>query len=284
MPNSEFLEKVPLYKKFPFNFSIKRLVELEKVNINMYCIQCKDIRTFIMINNYRTWIKGTETSMVEFTKNIHFDKHLKIPEEGIFSWLEYLCASCNKFVRHFIIEMNTEKEYLRKAGQFPPWDISIEKEVDRSLGDFSFYYKNGLICESQGYGIGAFSYYRRMIEGIIDHLLDQIGELIPEEDSKEEYLNALEKTKKTTVTQEKIKLVFDLLPPILNPQEFNPLKTLHSILSEGLHHRTDDECLNDAELLRESTIFLIKAVIRNREETKEFTEKMRKLLKKKNKI
>ena len=279
MPNSEFLEKTPLYKKFPFKFSAKRLVELEKVSINMYCLPCKDNRTFIMINSYKTWIRGTETNMIEFTKGVHYNKHLKIPEGGILSWLEYLCASCNKFVRHFIIEINTENEYLRKVGQFPPWDISIEKEVDRSLGDFSSYYKNGLICESQGYGIGAFSYYRRMIEGIIDHLLDQIGELIPE-DNKEEYLIALEKTKRTIVTQEKIKLVFDLLPPILNPQEFNPLKTLHSILSEGLHQRTDEECLNDAELLREATIFLIKAVIRNREETKEFTEKMRKLLKK----
>ena len=48
----------------------------------------------------------------------------------------------------------------------------------------------GLVSESQGYGIGAFAYYRRIVEEIIDEMLKQIGDLISGVD-KERYAAAL---------------------------------------------------------------------------------------------
>jgi hypothetical protein len=90
--------------------------------------------------------------------------------------------------------------------------IDIRKVVpvyslEKTLGKHSKTFRKGLICESQGYGVGAFAYYRRITEEIIDELLASIADLI-EVDNKEQYLEALEKTKQTRVTQEKI----DLLP------------------------------------------------------------------------
>lgn len=137
-----------------------------------------------------------------------------------------------------------------------------------------------MVCESQGYGIGAYAYYRRIIESIIDSLLDSIADLIVEGE-KQRYLKALEKTKKTTIAQEKIDLVKDLLPEILRPDGMNPLNLLHTTLSEGLHAKTDDECLEIAGSIREILIFFVNRILQTKQTSKKFTTSMRKLLDKK---
>src|SRR5665647_904692 len=104
-----------------------------------------------------------------------------------------------------------------KIGQFPAWEIAGEPNVEKLLGKHAGYYKKGQVCESQGYGIGAFGYYRRIVEEVIDELLDEISELISG-DELAKYKEALVKTKATIVTAEKIELVKDLLPTILRPE------------------------------------------------------------------
>lgn len=137
-----------------------------------------------------------------------------------------------------------------------------------------------MVCESQGYGIGAYAYYRRIIEEIIDSLLDSIADLIPESE-KQQYLEALNKTKETIIAKGKIELVKDLLPEILRPDGMNPLNLLHSTLSEGLHAKTDEECLEIAGSIRDILVFLVNQILQTKESSKKFTTRMRKLLEKK---
>ncbi len=40
------------------------------------------------------------------------------------------------------------------------------------LGEHLKDYRKGLICENHSYGVGAYSYYRRIIENVIDDLLN----------------------------------------------------------------------------------------------------------------
>jgi len=137
----------------------------------------------------------------------------------------------------------------------------------------------GLICESQGYGIGAFGYYRRIVEEIIDELLQEVSDLLAEKEL-EAYQAALEETRQTTVTRDKINLVKDLLPPILRPKGMNPLSTLHSALSKGLHAESDEKCLEYAHIVREVPVFLVNQVAESRRSSREFTDSMKKLLEK----
>lgn len=108
-------------------------------------------------------------------------------------------------------------------------------------------------------------------------MLDEISALIPPEDEPA-YRKALAETKKTIVAQDKIALAKDLLPAILRPDNMNPLTLLHSILSEGLHGRNDQQCLEDAQSIREVLIFLVNQVLHSKESAKSFTTGMRKLL------
>lgn len=262
MLSKQFLEHSNLYQKFKIDVP-KYFEEFDEPTIHLYCEMCKSDQTF----------------------NLHepfYPKYQKFDHEsaGEIIYLDYICTGCKNFHRVFSVKVDENLDYLMKIGQYPPIDISIEKNISKALGEHKELYKKGLICESQGYGIGAYAYYRRIVELIIDELLDDIYELI-EEEGKSEYKEALDKTKQTTVTQTKIELVKDLLPSSLKPDGLNPLGTLHEILSEGIHSKPDEECIEFAEDIKTILIYLVSEVIRHKQESKMFTDKMHRLLEKK---
>jgi hypothetical protein len=260
MPNKEFLEQYPLYKKMKLQSLSWTTDGLDKATINMSCGICRSAQTFVMENQY--W---------EFTNISNTVVH-----ELVFR-LKYICVHCGVFHRFFIVRFNHDPSWIMKVGQYPAWDIAGHPNIEKFLGEHADYYKKGLICESQGYGIGAFGYYRRIVEDIIDQLLDEVSALLSGAELRK-YEEALKLTKTTRVTQEKIDLVKDLLPPILRPNDMNPLSVLHSSLSEGLHAQSDDECLESAAALREILVFLVDQVAASKESGRRFTDSMKKIL------
>lgn len=260
----EFLEEFSLFKKLSFTKVGGYFSQIEKVPINMSCPKCSSVQTFNMINEY--YYDGLD----------HTNSTL---ESKIFD-LRYVCQSCKLFERRFFIHFDNNLGIIYKIGQFPEWEIKIDKNVGKVLDKHLKSFRKGLVCESQGYGIGAFAYYRRITEDIIDELLDSISDLI-EEDNRSKYLEALEETKKTRVTQEKIVLIKDLLPSILKPGGMNPLGVLHSELSGGLHSESDEECLEKANHVKSILTFLINQVLKSKEEAKNFSDSMKFLLDKK---
>jgi len=259
MPNREFLEKYPLYRKFKMHLPA-RLMDLKKVAVHMDCPVCGSEQTFNMTNNYQEW-----------------DMAHGHPVKGCVVRAVYKCTSCNRFPRYFLLKFGSDQDYVMKVGQEPPIDITLDPTLKKALGSLAEYYKKGRISESQSYGIGAFGYYRRIVESFIDKLLTEIKDIIPEED-REPYLIALEKAKEKKVAADKISLVKDLLPPQLRPGGMNPLQILHDALSEGLHQESDERCTELAEQIREVLEFLAKQVAEIKTTSAKFTKGMRKLL------
>ena len=262
MPNSELLEKFPLYRKCKMDIPLY-LHNVPTPPIHMYCEACKSEQTFNIANKYSDDYGHGEVRLYG--------------EKDIVVRAVYLCSACRIFLRFFLVKLSVKGKYAMKVGQEPPYEIAIDKNLSKMLGRYEDYYKKGLICESQSYGIGAYAYFRRIAEEIIDELLESITDLI-EEENKEVYKGALEKTKETKVTQDKIDLVKDLLPSSLRPNNVNPLGVLHEVLSEGLHSKSDEECLEDAIYIKDTLIFLVNQILRSEEDKKQFTESMKKLL------
>lgn len=259
MPHREFLEKFPLYR--PFEFDVPGSTdELVKTPIKMECPTCTSEQTFAMVNEY--W----ET--LDYSNS---------PTADLIVKPTYVCTSCQSFTRVFLVKFDAQNTSMMKVGQFPPWDIAGNPHIERLLGEHSGYFRRGLISESQGYGIGSFAYYRRIVEEIIDELLDQIGQLMSGEE-KTRYEEALVQAKGTRVASDKIDIVKDLLPPILRPGGVNPLATLHSVLSEGLHAESDERCLELAMAVREVLAFMASQVAASHSAAQTFTENMKKLL------
>ena len=112
-----------------------------------------------------------------------------------------------------------------KVGQFPPWSIDVDPSLDKTFGQHVSYFKKGLISESQGYGIGAFAYYRRIVELIIDQLLTDIMAFLSDETEHEDYRNALAKVKDDTRAEKRIEAVKDLVPAVLRPVGLTPSRS-----------------------------------------------------------
>lgn len=282
MANKKFLEEYPLYKKFfdlsgVYNWT--EVQSLPKPAIHMFCYVCNSDQTFNMTNQYHE-VDGL--------------LHEKILYKTVRA--KYVCSACSRGVRVFLIHFGEmtrnhinpetkEKEesedlYVVKVGQYPAWSIEMDKELEKILGEHSEhseYYRRGLVCESQGYGIGAYAYFRRITENIIDELLESILDLV-EEDEKEQYREKLKQVKKEKIAEKKINLVKDLLPKSLQVDGMNPLKELYRVLSQGIHDETDEECMEKSEVIRGILVFLVNQVIRTKKDKKSFTEGMKKIL------
>lgn len=270
MPDVDFLEEKPLYSKTLIDLP-NFIQEIEKVNINMFCDICKNERTFNMTNRY--------TENASHVHPNHLNDSSWDLEDNKYMTLDYLCASCNEFQRFFVIKFDENLNYVQKIGQFPPLDISIPKYIRKAIGEYEDYYKKGRISENFGYGIGAHAYYRRIIEGIIDELLDRVSNLFPE-DEKKIYEEALSRAKKEKNATAKIEIVKDLVPPILIQGRYNPLKTLHESLSIGIHVESDEVCIENAIIIRKNLEFLVEAIYRGEERSKEYVKDMDNLKKK----
>jgi hypothetical protein len=197
--------------------------------------------------------------------------------KGTIVKVDYACAACD-WTRVFLIALDPAGEYVEKVGQFPRFDTSIDSRVEKSVGpDDIFLYKNGRMCELHGYGIGAFAYYRRLVENVISKLLDEIVDLVPEED-KEHYMAGLQKVRNEKLAEEKLEVAKDILPQSLKTAGSNPLSTLYDALSAYIHARTDHECLNIAVTIRTVFDALVIQIDANKTSSKALTEGTKRLL------
>ncbi len=260
MPLKAFLENYPLYKKTGLRIP-DTLEHLPKPPISFDCPNCKSLQTYVMENQYFN----------EYGNIVNTQSAYRVVRAN------YLCVGCQRHERDFFIKLHNEEKLIEKVGQYPAWEIKGDKNIEKMLGDHRAYMRRGLICESQGYGIAAFAYYRRITEEIIDQLIEEIGDLIPE-DERGEFSVTYEKVKATRQTSEKIDLVKDLLPSALKPEGMNPLAALHRALSEGLHAESDQRCLELAAAVRDVLTYLTSQVSEAKAQRSAFTDRMRKLL------
>jgi hypothetical protein len=263
----EFFEDWPLYSPLKYWESIQCDLANIIPTFNAQCVRCGVERTF----------GGHTVSHDNSTPRANTGANLT---DGAVVEVRSVCGGCLLATHHTLIHFRPDRETIQKVGQFPPPSIRIAAPLERALGSFAARYRHGLICEKQGFGIGAFAYYRRIVEGVIDELLSSVVDLVPD-DEKEKYEGALAKARNSRVAQDKIDLVKDILPPSLRPGGVNPLGVLHHALSEGLHAMEDQECLRLSGQIRAALEFLMTEVIEAKRSKAAFTEAMRKLLDKK---
>ena len=109
----------------------------------------------------------------------------------------------------------------------------------------------GRRSESRGLGIGAFSYYRRVVENQKGRIIAEIAKAAKKLGANSDVLRRFEAAVKETQFSKAIDEIKDGIPPVLLIDgQHNTLTLLHSALSEGLHADTDAECLELAKDIR----------------------------------
>lgn len=140
---------------------------------------------------------------------------------------------------------------------------ALEKKIERDplLQHFfshdSEYYEKAVVCISNGYGIAAFAYMRRIIERNIEELLSRIQEDVEDTGNESPILAKLAELRTESPMSEKISIANHALPDYLIPSGLNPLGRLYKVLSEGVHSYNDEECLERTKTIQACIKYLI---------------------------
>lgn len=170
-------------------------------------------------------------------------------------YVYYKCKNCGVTTKTYSIyayfDLNKTSGIMFKFGEYPQFGPPTPAKVVSILGAEKEYYFKGRQSENQGLGIAAFAYYRRVVENQKDKIFDEIIRTVKKINPGDTvFVTELEAAKKENQFSKAVESIKHAIPQILLIDGHNPLTLLHSALSEGLHAKNDEECLEIATSIR----------------------------------
>ncbi len=180
--------------------------------------------------------------------------HAFISNKPLEILITYTCSNCLSNSKTFALSMALYGDELNgtvfKIGEIPPFGPPLPARICSLIGPDRELFFKGRRAESQGMGVGAFAYYRQVVENQTSRFIDQIIDVAKRQNAKDEILRVLEAASKETQYQKAISMVKSAIPGDLLIDGHNPMMLLHDALSKGLHAGTDEECLDSATAIR----------------------------------
>jgi hypothetical protein len=172
-----------------------------------------------------------------------------------YAFQTYACRNCRlaATAKTFALAIMGNKETgpVQKLGQNPPFGPPTPSRVFKLIGEeYRELFLQGRRAELKGLGIGAYAYYRRIVEHQKYRIIDEIRKVAAKLGASRDTLKAFEDARLETQFATAIERVKTAIPQSLLVDSHNPLTLLHNALSEGLHEMTDDECLALARSIR----------------------------------
>lgn len=172
-----------------------------------------------------------------------------------FFYLTYKCSNCQETEKTFSLAAKlkgnvTQEGDCYKFGELPTFGPSVSPKLIKLIGPDRDDFLKGRRCENQGLGVGAFIYYRRVVENQKDRILGKIITVSEKIGASEESIDRLRNAISETQFSKAMDVAKSSLPESLLISGHNPLALLHSALSEGVHAMNDEECLTIAGSVR----------------------------------
>lgn len=170
--------------------------------------------------------------------------------------LKYQCKNCDstpKWYSCFIQPQRTNDKAgtIIKMGEFPDFGRRLPNKLVRLMSDEDRAdFLKGFRSETSGLGVGAFTYYRRVLEKNKDRLFEKIIAVARNSGMSESQIAGLEDAHKHFQFKKSVTEFKEFLPPSILMSGHNPLTLLHNALSEGLHSDSDENCLELAIHIR----------------------------------
>jgi len=179
----------------------------------------------------------------------------QIRKEGQLStFLTYICSNCRSTQKIYSLFLRAEEDELEgecyKHGEMPPFGPITPPRLLKMLDHNRDLFMKGRRCESQGLGIGAFVYYRRVVEDQRSSIIGEIIRVAKIIKAPAETIATLETARKETQFSKSLDLIKDAIPESLRIQGHNPMTLLHDNLSTGMHAKSDADCLEIAQAIR----------------------------------
>ncbi len=169
------------------------------------------------------------------------------------TFLTYVCRNCRQRQKIFaILYRQTEEDAgeAYKLGEMPLFGPPIPSRVISMVGPDRELFIRGRRAENQGLGIGAYAYYRRVVENQWCRVLEDIIKVSRRLGVGSEVIALLESALKETQFTKAVAAIKDAIPAVLMIDGHNPLSLLHKALSEGLHQESEEYCLELAGSIR----------------------------------
>lgn len=257
--DKEFVESWPLYTVFQTDgFSAPD-------SISHLCPAC---------GKETTWTRGE----LVYLRNVS-------PFSGLI--LNYTCGLCprEKQEQMSVITRSIEMGRggysaikVQKIGQFPPQSITIDRDLEKRLGDSAPLYKNALICRGVNFGIGALAYLRRVVENKTNELIDVVAEQAASYGTDSTIIDAIRAARDERMTfDQRLHLASEAIPSSLKIDGANPLAALHGLLSAGLHAQSEEECIGIVDEIREVFEYVFARLRAEIEDRNKMISKVKKL-------
>lgn len=174
----------------------------------------------------------------------------RIGSDLVYAFAVYRCTDCRKARK--VLGVRAERDPESNAGQCtkiyqePAFGNPIPKRLFHIIGETnreSFLQARRAIA--RGLGIGAYSYYRRIVENTKFELVDSVLEVARATNAPAEQIKSLESAQAEGQFSKAMETLRDvsMIPPVLLIDGHNPLAVLHDLLSEGIHELSDEDCL-----------------------------------------
>jgi hypothetical protein len=194
----------------------------------------------------------------------------------------YKCRNCKSSSKTFavtaICSSTDQPSLVIKIGERPAFGAATPARLISLIGPDKDYFLQGRRAENLGLGIGAFAYYRRVVENQKGRLIREIAKVVKRLGADETILQQFEKAANETQFDRAINDVKGAIPQSLLIRGHNPLKLLHSALSEGIHAQSDAECLDIATSIRVVLAELADRITTALKEEAELTSAVNRLL------
>jgi hypothetical protein len=187
--------------------------------------------------------------------------HLLLAKGGIHA-IHFRCCNCGENIHSHYLKIdalkgrnktnaNNETIFtIEKVGQFPKFGKTIPSKASKLLGKERELFFKGASAENQGMGIGAFSYYRRVLDLQKNKIFQEVIKVLEMTQGNNKLIQELQDAQIETQFTKAVDKISTALPDSLSIKGHNPLKLLYSALSEGLHSQSDAECLEIAQSIK----------------------------------
>ncbi|MCY4026254.1 MAG: hypothetical protein OXH75_08075 [Acidobacteria bacterium] len=169
-------------------------------------------------------------------------------------FISYVCSNCQTTSKTFALAARWDGQgavtgSCRKLGEYPAYGPPSPSRLISLIGPDRETFLKGRRCESQGLGIGAYAYYRRVVENQKNRILAEIAK-VARNTGAVEAAQKLETAIAETQFRKALADVREAIPAALMIDMHSPLALLHKATSHGLHELNDAECLERASEIR----------------------------------
>ena len=190
----------------------------------------------------------------------------------------YECRNCGKSTTSYFIvwARRSSGNYFQKIGQYPELEERIPESLEKGLNQADLkLYKNAIRLRNFNLGLAAVAYMRRIVENKMTDMLEILHEAAVSHNASEEVLKRHEEMKKEKRFTTKIEYAGDLLPANLRPSgKPNPIAILHELASDGIHGRSDEECVEIFDRCRAIFEYVFGKMRIEVEDAKKFVDSM----------